>query len=68
MPVSAAVLAALTTHDVKFTDKNENIRLQNWPSKISDFNIYMDFLSDFLEGVRDFRVVGDPLDASDLCT
>ena len=23
-------------------------------------NIYMDFLTDFVEGVQDFRVVGDP--------
>ena len=28
--------------------------------KISDFCIYMCFLTDFMEGVRDFRVVGDP--------
>ena len=55
-----SVLVALIAHDVKipkFTDKNENMQLNNWLGKISDFNIYMDFL----EGVQDFMVVGDPL-------
>ena len=41
-------------------NKNENVQLKIWLGKISDFKIYMDFLSDFLEGVRDFRVVSNP--------
>ena len=32
--------------------------LQTW-SQFIDFR-FLDFLTDFMEGVRDFRVVGDP--------
>ena len=45
----------------KFTGKNVNILFKG-RFQVSVFqNIYMDFLTDFMEGVRDFRVVGDPL-------
>ena len=50
---------------IKFMKINVNILFQGslLRFQISAFqNIYMDFLTDFVEGVRDFRVVGDPLD------
>ena len=49
---------------VKFTKINVNILFLGSLLKfqISLFqNIYKDFLMDFVEGVRDFRVIGDPL-------
>ena len=61
-------------HDCALLGNNLSLRkkrkytVQELPQQDFRFlNISMDFLTDFMEGVQDFRVVGYPLATSDQC-
>jgi len=60
----AVIITSITnqkSHVTTLMEETKNMQFKTWQSNISGFlNIYMDFLMDFTEGVRDFRVVGNP--------